>query len=268
MEIVIGISIGIIAYVMLNLGKGIQKMAIEGYKIDKTIKSKSSGFWIFGTILTSLYMFIQWIALFFAPINMIAPLEGVGLIVLIIFSYFVLDEDITFTEILGIVLIIIGVILATAFKTYGVVVNSGRFEPILFIIILSALFLIEGVLIVFSIIQNDKGAGFILGTTAGTLMAFQTVSKRITAIPNLSLTIVFGILTLVFAVFTLLMTQLAFAKSKANRVVPCFTSASISLSILIGVITLQEQIIIIQIIGIVVVVVGVIVLTAFRKDSE
>jgi uncharacterized membrane protein len=124
------------------------------------------------------------------------------------------------------------------------------------------------VLIVFSRTQDDKGAGFVLGTTAGTLMAFQTVSKRITAIPNLSLTVIFGILTLILAVFTLLMTQLAFAKSKANRVVPCFTSASISLSILIGVITLQEQIIIIQVIGIVVVVAGVIVLTAFRKESE
>lgn len=268
MEIIIGISIGIIAYVMLNLGKGIQKMAIEGYKVDKTIKSKNSGVWIVGTVLTSLYMFIQWIALFFAPVNIIAPLEGIGLIVLIIISYFVLDEYITFTEGLGILLIIIGVIFATAFKPQGVEVTSGIFEPFLFIIILSALFGIEGVLIVFSRLQNDKGAGFILGTTAGTLMAFQTVSKRITAIPNLSLTIIFGILTLVFAVFTLLMTQLAFAKSKANRVVPCFTSASISLSILIGVVALQEQIILIQIIGIVVVVAGVIVLTAFRKESE
>jgi uncharacterized membrane protein len=268
MDIFIGIIIGIIAYVILNLGKGIQKMAIEGYKANKTIKSKNSGVWIAGTILTSLYMFIQWIALFFAPVNVVAPLEGVGLIVLILFSYFVLNEDIIFTEIIGIILIVTGVVLATAFKQNEVNVQLENFEPLIFISFLCALFLTEGLFIGISRIKHDKGAGFILGTTAGTLMAFQTVSKRITAIPNLSLTIIFGILTLIFAGFTLLMTQLAFAKSKANRVVPCFTSASISLSILIGVIILQEKINMIQIIGIVIVIVGVIVLTSFRKESE
>jgi uncharacterized membrane protein len=268
MELIIGISIGIIAYVILNLGKGIQKAAIEGYKVDKTIKSKNSGVWIVGTILTSLYMFIQWIALFFAPVNVIAPLEGVGLIVLIIFSYFVLNEDLTAIEILGIILIIVGVVLATAFKPIISDVGTGEFDLLLFIIFLGVLLLIEAILILFSKVQNYKGAGFILGTTAGTFMAFQTVSKRITAIPELYFTIIFGILTLVFAAITLLITQWAFAKSKANRVVPCFTSASISFSILIGVIALEELIIPIQIVGIIIVIVGVIVLTGFRKESK
>lgn len=268
MEIIFGIVIGIIAYVILNLGKGIQKAAIEGFKVDKTIKSKNSGVWIFGTILTSIYMFIQWLALFFAPVNVIAPLEGIGLIVLIVFSYFILNEDITSIEIIGIVLIIAGVILATAFNPNSSNVQSGNFELLVFIILVCSVFGIEGILIIISKVKNDKAAGFILGTTAGTLMAFQTVSKRITAIPDIFLTIIFGILTMVFALLTLLITQLAFAKSKANRVVPCFTSASISLSILIGVFTLQEVIIFIQMIGIAIVVVGVIILTAFRKESQ
>ncbi len=268
MEIIIGIIIGILAYFVLNLGKGIQKAAIEGFKADKKIKGKNSGVWIVGTILTSVYMFIQWIALFFAPVNIIAPLEGIGLIVLIAFSYLVLNEDINATEIIGILFIIFGVIIATAFNPNTSDVQPGDFNPLIFIILLSVLFAVESIFILASRIQGDKAAGFILGTTAGTLMAFQTVSKRITAIPDLSLTIAFGILTLVFAIFTLLTTQWAFAKSKANRVVPCFTSASISLSILIGVFSLQEVIDIPQIVGIGIVVFGVIILTGFRKESE
>jgi len=70
----IGLIIGILAYVLLYLGKGIQKYAIEGLKIDKSIKFKHSGIWIFGTVLTTTYFFVQWAALFFAPINIIAPL--------------------------------------------------------------------------------------------------------------------------------------------------------------------------------------------------
>ena len=53
----IGLIIGILAYVMLYLGKGIQKYAIEGFKIDKSIKSKHSGTWIFGTVLITTYFF-------------------------------------------------------------------------------------------------------------------------------------------------------------------------------------------------------------------
>jgi len=267
-NIVIGISIGVIAYVLLNLGKGIQKMAIEGFKAEKKIKGKNSGVWIGGTILTSLYMCIQWIALFFAPINVIAPLEGLGLIVLIIFSYFVLNEDITKIEIFGIILIIFGVILATVFNPNPSNVQSGDFIFFYFIIIVFVLLLFEGILIIISKISNYKAAGLILGSTAGTLMAFQTVSKRVTAIPDPYLQIIFSIMTMIMAVLTLIITQFAFSKSKANRVVPCFTSASISLSILIGVITLNELIILIQIIGIAILIFGVICLTAFRKESE
>ena len=102
------VIIGIIAYVMLYLGKGIQKYAIEGLKIDKSIKSKHSGIWMFGLVLTTTYMFIQWLALLFAPVNIITPLNGIGLIVLLLFSYYKLHEEIYKIQIIGVILIIIG----------------------------------------------------------------------------------------------------------------------------------------------------------------
>lgn len=36
---------------MLYVGKGIKNYAIEGLKVDNSIKSKHSGTWIFGIIL-------------------------------------------------------------------------------------------------------------------------------------------------------------------------------------------------------------------------
>ena len=90
--IIIGFFIGIIAYTLLYLGKGFQKYGIEILKEEKSLKN--SIIWIFGTILTSLYMFIQWLALLYAPINIIAPLDAFGLIILMLFSYFVLKEGV------------------------------------------------------------------------------------------------------------------------------------------------------------------------------
>ncbi|MCD6570284.1 MAG: hypothetical protein J7L53_06235, partial [Deltaproteobacteria bacterium] len=68
-RILFGLILGVISYISLYTGKGIQKYAIEGFKADRTIKikSKHSGIWIFGTILTALFMFIQWAALNYAP---------------------------------------------------------------------------------------------------------------------------------------------------------------------------------------------------------
>ena len=125
LRILIGLITGILAYSMLYLGKGIQKYAIEGYKDDNKInvKSKNTGLWIFGTVLTAANMFIHWFALLFAPINIIAPLEGIGLIVLIIFSYYVLKEKISKIQIMGVFCIIFGTFLVTFFNS-----NAGDIE--------------------------------------------------------------------------------------------------------------------------------------------
>ena len=126
----------------------------------------------------------------------------------------------------------------------------------------------EAVLIIISKLNDYKYAGLIIGSTAGTFMAIQTVSKRITAIPDFNLIIVFIILTIIVAFFTLLFTQVAFTKAKANVVIPCFTSASISLALIIGIIALNERIELIQLIGIVLIICGIIFLTAFKKGNN
>jgi len=265
-NIIIGIIVGILAYSIVNIGKGFQKYGIEGIKDGKKIKSKNSGIWILGTILTSIYMFIQWIALLFAPINIIAPLEGYGLIVFVFFSYFVLKENIARIEVLGIIGIIIGVILITLFNPNTSRIQSNNINETSLLIISLILLLSELILILISRSKEYQASGLILGITAGTFMALQTVSKRITAAPNIILKIFFGILTLIMGLLTFLFTQFAFAKSKANRVIPCFTSSSIIIAIVIGVISLNEEILAIQIVGIIIILIGIILLTAFRTE--
>ena len=73
---ILGVGLGVISYSSLYLGKGIQKRGVEGLKADRTIKSRHSAVWIVGTVLTATPTFLQWAALIFAPINIIAPLAA------------------------------------------------------------------------------------------------------------------------------------------------------------------------------------------------
>ncbi len=264
----IGLIIGILAYVLLYLGKGIQKYAIEGLKIDKSIKSKHTGTWVFGTVLTTTYFFVQWAALFFAPINIIAPLGGIGLLVLILFSYYVLHEEIHKIQIIGIIFIIIGTTIVNIFNPNTGEIYAEDFNLSLMLTFSLPIIIIEVIAVIISKLKDYVAAGLIIGTTAGTFNALQTVSKRITAIPDPVLTIVFILITFLTAVLTLIFTQYAFTKAKANIAIPCYTSASISLAVIISLIALNEKIDIIQVIGIIVIIFGVIFVSAFRKEIK
>jgi len=269
-KIVIGFSIGFIAYTLLYLGKGIQKYAIERFKDQGKVKvkNKNTGIWIFGTILTSVYMFIQWAALFFAPINIIAPIEALGLIVLAFFSYFILKEEISKLQIIGIALIILGTVLITSFNINASEIEFNDFRIDLFLIYSLTIMIIELIAILISKLNELEILGLILGITAGTFMAFQTVTKRITVIPNATLSLIFTFITFLLAILTLLMTQYAFKEAKANIVVPCSTSVSIILAVLISSISLNEIIVVFQIVGVIVIVLGIIILTAFTSEPK
>lgn len=123
-NIFLGLFLGLVAYCLLYLAKGIEKYAIEGIKGVKTVKSKHSGIWIFGVSLNAAYMFIQWVALNYAPVNVIAPLNGIGLVALLIFSYYVLKEKITKIEFVGVMIIVFGTVISSLFNSNNSNINS------------------------------------------------------------------------------------------------------------------------------------------------
>ncbi|MHA1514025.1 MAG: hypothetical protein ACTSPF_00665 [Candidatus Heimdallarchaeaceae archaeon] len=267
-DLFFGILIGLIAYVLLYIGKGIQKYAIEAFKVDKTIKSKHSGVWIFGTVLTALFVFIQWIPLtvFHTPTYLIAPLEGVGLVSLLIFSFIVLKEKITKLELIGVTLIITGTILINLVVTNPVELLLTDFQLSPFLIALGILFLPTIVFCIIAYRKPSKFKGVILGFTAGSFMAFQTLSKRISDINELAL--IFTFVMFAFATITLVLTQYAFTMAKANVVVPSFSSASIIVTIILGTLVINESIKPIQIAGLCCIVFGIIVMNLLQGEKK
>jgi len=263
--ILIGLLIGIVGYALLYLGKGIQKYAIEGLKIKKVTRGKNYRIWIIGTILTSVYFVIEWVALLFAPIRLIAPLGGVGLLVMLPFAYYILHEEIYKMQIIGVSLIVLGTFIVTFFNPNVRELTMEGFNISLFLIFALIIIIIEMIAIFISRLKNYLGAGLIIGITAGTFNALQTVSKRITAISDPLITIIFTVVTLLMAILTLLFTQFAFTKAKANIVMSCDISANISFAVLIGFLALNERIEIVQIFGMGVIIIGIIMITAYRK---
>jgi uncharacterized membrane protein len=258
-NLLLGIIIGILSYSCLYLGKGIQKLGIEKIKTRGSIKKKESGIWIAGTILTVIPVFLQWAALAFAPVNVIAPLEGLGLMVLAVFSYFALKENVSKTESTGILLIITGTFFAAFFTGPLQQPTISQFRPLHFVFIFSGLVFIELILFLLSIKAGYRYVGVVLGFTAGTMMAFQSISKRISVIPGL---FIWGmVLTFVFAILTLIITQVGFTRARASQVVPSFTSASIIIASVASIFILSENIEGLQYLGIGIIILGVLLLT-------
>ena len=267
--LLLGLLLGIIGYIMLHLGKGIQKFAIEQFKSDDKfkIKSKNSGTWLLGTSFTVIFFILNWIALLFAPVNLIAPLDGLGLIVFFVFSYFVLKEKIKRFEILGIFLIIIGTIFVTLFNSNPSEIKSKNLNLFFLFILFILIIIVQIILILYSKLNNYKGSGVIFGIAAGTFMAFSTICKRITAIPDVIIKITFVIIVLIFGLMQGILSNIGYTKARANVVVPSFTSSSIIIAVLIGYLCLNERIVFIQVFGIIQIICGIILLTAFKRSK-
>ncbi len=266
-DLFFGILLGLIAYILLYIGKGVQKYAITGLQTDKTLKSKHSGVWIFGTVLTVSFLGLHWVSLavFHTNVNIIAPLEGVGLVSLLVFSFFVLKEKLTKWELGGTLLIITGTVLITVFYGEPTELLYSDFNLIFFLIILGAFVIPIGVLSYLAFQKPSKIKGTLLGLSAGTFMAFQTVSKRITDIDELVL--IFTFVTFALAALTLAYTQFAFTMAPANIVVLSFASVSIILTSILGSYAIKESILPIQIGGMGCIIAGIIVMNLFQKEK-
>lgn len=267
LDIFWGILLAVIAYACLYLGKGLQKFAVVGYtRKDATRgdKGKNTGIWIGGLILTTSFMVIHLFALKFAPISAIAPFEGLGLIILCLFSYFILKEPINRLKSSGITLIVIGLILTAIFMPSPEAIPVA-FDWVLFIVLLSIIMGAFTLLGLFSKFNRYKAAGVIFGSFAGAFMCFQTLTKRITWIPDYGyfVFIMFG-----FSVATLVMTNFGFLKAEAVVVVPSFSAVSITLPTFLAIFIFNEPVVVLQWIGIAIIVVGVVLLTAFPGPQK
>ena len=92
----LSIVLGLIAYALLNTGMGTQKHAAEIWFSDLSVWSRTQrpklGIWLLGLLQVGLALLLLPLSISCGSISTVAPLSGFGLLVLALFSRFVLCE--------------------------------------------------------------------------------------------------------------------------------------------------------------------------------
>ncbi|MBN1330552.1 MAG: hypothetical protein JXA54_13845 [Candidatus Heimdallarchaeota archaeon] len=188
--IIIGIFLAILSYSMLNIGMGLQKKGaaclpkIENQSVGKNLKNFfTNKHWIIGFLLVQ----IQWIflsmALDFTSVSIVTPMMSIGMVTLVIFSYFYLKEPIAKTEIFMIFTIIAGIAVLgattpsveTECDLTFVLERMSTIGAIIFLIISFALTIL---LLVLCILRKYKNADILFSISAGITDALGAIFLR------------------------------------------------------------------------------------------
>ncbi|TFF93848.1 MAG: hypothetical protein EU544_05285, partial [Promethearchaeota archaeon] len=166
--ILLGLIFGLCNTCVLHLAKAMERHGIEIFSRDKTLKEKGKKplIYIVGLVLNNMVFIWQFLGLTFSSAAVFSSVFGVGLVVLMLYSYFILHEEISRPELIGAILIIIGTTMVGVLYIIEPPVQENliynNFFTLLIIIALISL-----VLITISV-KAGIGVAFIFGAIAGT----------------------------------------------------------------------------------------------------
>jgi len=295
LSLVLAICLGLLAFAILNIGLVLEKKGADSLPAieDTSAWGNIKNFlgckpWLIGFILTNVQWFIYFIAVSLAPLSVIAPLLGFGLVVLTIFSHFYLHEKIMRVELMGIGVIIVGIVLigVTALpetNKYSIEEMFSLFGAPGALIYLLGITLVAIILCGYSISKEYKFApaivfGFASGVGAGIGGTFtKGISAgfdNILAAAGNGLWWIMLLLMLAGNVISMVLLQVGFQKGKAVIVGPIFSVLGMILPVFSGVIIFNEWAsqtssnIMLQIIGLIVITVGIIILSFYGEKKR
>ena len=293
MSLILAISFGLIAYSALNIGMVLEKKGastlpqIENTSALDNLKNfLGCKVWVIGVSITSLQVIFLMIALTMAPLSLISPLFGFGLVVLAFFSKLYLNEDINKIEYAGIGVTILGIILLGLFSNPNEInytvneIASLFFAPFSLFFFLSII-IFTMIVCTYSILNNYKLAAIIFGFASGIAGAFGNIFMKgvSSGVGQFSLQstiinfvwIIMLILSFTGSGFSMMLLQIGFQKGKAVLVAPIYSIIAMIYPTISGIIILGEwsgQLllnILIQSVGIIIIVLGIIILSFYNE---
>ncbi|MFX0104604.1 MAG: EamA family transporter [Candidatus Hodarchaeota archaeon] len=279
--IVLGLVFGIINTLILHLAKAMERHGIEIFSRKKSFKEKGKKplIYIIGFILNNTVMIWQIFGTTFASAAVFSSVFGLGLILLMIYSHYILHEEISRQELIGAVLIIIGTTMVGFFYITEPQV-AGNVNYVNFFILIIVIIILFSFLIGFSW-KTKIAVAFIFGAVAGTLGGTDNVLKRIGLTSNNFIEAFVGVFRLELDSFiflfsflaglcALILTQIGFAKgADASRLVPMYNSLYIAAPVAFELIIVEGAIVSIGIIiSILIIIVGVFLMNIFKKTEE
>ena len=269
----LAVFLGILATLMMNLGKGTSKYGLKYMAEKRDQKKKYGAIWIIGIIITALNVVPQYFGVDLGGAALITSMAGIGLVAIIIFSYFVLDEKLDKIVYSGIGFTIFGTVLVGIFSVEPIRTHINYINfAILFSIVLIPII----IAIVYSHTHDNVFFGFLYGTMAGVLSGLAVVLMNMGQIlfggannlfvNLLSIGNIVLYLAIIMALVATAFTQYGLTKGKASIVAPAYNSAYIIIPVISEMLVFYFFLSIWQLIGVILIIIGVVLMTAFKSE--
>jgi len=273
---------GICGAVSVSLGKGFQKYGVSVLLRPREMFQRRNLFklfvWLLGTAGIVSSAFFLFAACAYGPLTIISALSGTGLVALVLFGVLVLKEPFGTNEMLGVAAIIVGTVLAGYFEGSPALANHHLANPsdqhfsvpnvVAMGLGVAALSLAAAA---YSWRHGDRYFGVIFGSISGFCggisLFFQKGSMLFCSCTNIfgdipaALRNPFFYLFAVTGILDFVVTQYALTRSKAVTVVPCYQSFYIAIPLLGGIVAYYDGINLLQLLGIILLLSGVILLS-------
>ena len=266
LTILLTIFLAILAYSMVNIGMALEKKGaaelphIEEQSFLQNIKNfLKNKFWLIGFMLTNIQWVFFLIALEYGSLSLVTPMMGVGLVVLVIFSYFYLKEPISKLEIIGILCIIIGVVILGAtnpneepfYSLDEMITKLSSLGSIIFFIVSTIL---ASLLVIISIFRKfsfaDIAFGFSGGIASGIGVIFSKVFMSGIDFANFGGSFlasvirwewwIFLLILAAFNAISMVLPLVGFQRGKAIIVTPIFAILGLITPVIGGIIIFSE----------------------------
>ena len=267
-RLAIGLALGILASMLLNVGKGVQKQKVEvlkqGSKMFYNPYRRDFIIWLIGILMTIAAAAFYSASLKFSDkSSLVASLSGIGLVGLMLYAWLVLKESIGLREVFSSALIILGTGMIGYFnQALG---QEQQYSLTHFIYVSLFLLAVFGGLALIGI-KSPKFWGFAFGLIAGSLIGLAMILGDMALVRSGgSMLRQFQNPYVYFAMLSstsaLAITQVAFFKGKAMLVVPTINSFIILTPLLVEYFTFGVRLNLIQYLGVTVIIAGIVMLT-------
>ena len=235
LSFILGILFGILAALMMNIGKGVQKQKVhvllQGRKIFSKQNRGDFSIWLLGLAMTAGAILPFSLGLKFSGSpSTISAMTGIGLIGLVIYAIKVIDEKISRADIVGIGLVVVGTSML-GYLGAGKETESRAFlDQDLIKVILVPVLIAAGACIAALNFRRIHGITF--GLTAGLFIGialFLGDAALVRAGGSFSgqLSNPYPYVAFAFATLAMATTQVGFLRGRALEVVPSVNSATI-----------------------------------------
>jgi uncharacterized membrane protein len=273
----LSILLAFVSSSVLNISQAGQKL---GLALMRRNRFRGGLLWTGSLLGTSVAALIGWYAVSIGSASLVGAMMGSGLASLTVFSALVLKERIRVREIIGIVLLVGSGVLIGLFRVERPTVEPSLLRLFLFLGSLSLSALLWLALRRHSRIVGPIVAGF-AGALGGFVPLFQKVASSATGrglsfLANvleeghwaLAVTGPFTLLWAALSVASMIVIQFAYRHDRAVRLIPYFTSCSILVPVIGGVLALGERLRAPQWLGVTLILAGLLLLTLPGSDSS